>query len=322
MECREAQVKTRDARRFEALGGVVWIQAIGDGPTQGPGRAESAIRDLQCRLTRFETNSELSRLNRDPRSSVPASPIMLRFAGVVGYAGKLSGGLVDATCLDAVELAGYTESIDPEETQRQASVLPARSRGDSRQRGEADPDSRWHEVSTDLEAGTVNRPPGIRLDSGGTGKGLAADVAAEELEGLESFAVSCAGDIRFGGTAGIGREIQVASPFEGEPSVATLRLSEGAVATSGITRRSWIDPDGRPAHHLINPATGSPAWTGVTQVTAIAPTGVEAEVRAKAALLSGPQGAARWLVHGGVVVLDDNRVVPVGIDGLTGRAVR
>ena len=120
-----SSVKTRDARRFEALGGVVWIQAIGDGPTQGPGRAESAIRDLQCRLTRFETNSELGRLNRDPRSSVPASPIMLRFAGVVGYAGKLSGGLVDATCLDAVELAGYTESIDPEETQRQASVLPA-----------------------------------------------------------------------------------------------------------------------------------------------------------------------------------------------------
>jgi thiamine biosynthesis lipoprotein len=124
--------------------------------------------------------------------------------------------------------------------------------------------------------------------------------------------VGCAGDIRFGGTSGIEREIQVASPEPDQEPVATIRLASGAVATSGITRRSWIDPDGRIAHHLINPETGEPAWTGVVQVTAIAPTGVEAEVRAKAALLSGPEAAAGWLVHGGVLVLGDGRIKTVG----------
>jgi thiamine biosynthesis lipoprotein len=77
------------------------------------------------------------------------------------------------------------------------------------------------------------------------------------------------------------------------------------VATSGIGRRSWIDARGRPAHHILDPATGAPAFTGVVQATAIAPTAVEAEIRAKAALLSGPRGAADWLVHGGVLVFDD-----------------
>ncbi len=82
-------------------------------------------------------------------------------------------------------------------------------------------------------------------------------------------------------------------------------METGAVATSGIGRRSWLGPDGRPAHHLLDPATGRPAFTGVVQATALAPTAVEAEWRAKAAVLSGPERAADWLAHGGVVVLDD-----------------
>ncbi|HEV3056330.1 MAG TPA: FAD:protein FMN transferase, partial [Solirubrobacteraceae bacterium] len=75
--------------------------------------------------------------------------------------------------------------------------------------------------------------------------------------------------------------------------------------------RAWIGPDGAPAHHLLNPATGRPAFTGVVQVTALAPTATEAETRSKAALLSGPAGAAQWLPHGGVVVLDDGSHVSV-----------
>jgi thiamine biosynthesis lipoprotein len=81
------------------------------------------------------------------------------------------------------------------------------------------------------------------------------------------------------------------------------------VATSGIGRRSWLGPRGRPAHHLLDPATGAPAFTGVVQATALAPTALEAEIRAKAALLSGPAGGERWLAeHGGVLVLDDGSV--------------
>ncbi len=77
------------------------------------------------------------------------------------------------------------------------------------------------------------------------------------------------------------------------------------MATSGIGRRSWLGPDGRPAHHLLDPSTGKPAFTGVVQATALAPTALEAEWRAKAAVLSGPDAAGDWLPHGGVVVRDD-----------------
>jgi thiamine biosynthesis lipoprotein len=299
-------------RRFTALGGEVLIQATGDGSGSRIRRAETKIRNLQRRLTRFEPDSELCRLNRNPRRSVPASPIMLRFAGLVADAGELSGGLVDTTCIDAVERAGYTESISRGESDGGAIGPGPGIDGRDAQPGGADPGSRWRSVSVDQKAGTVLRPPGVRLDSGGLGKGLAADIGAEELLELDSYAVSCVGDIRFGGKARMVREVLVAAPIEDERPIATIRLAQGAVATSGITRRSWIDAEGRIAHHLIDPLTGRPADTGVIQVTAVAPTGVEAEVRAKAGLLAGPHEAERWLVHGGVAVLDDGRVIATG----------
>ena len=89
-----------------------------------------------------------------------------------------------------------------------------------------------------------------------------------------------------------------------------LDLTDGAVATSGIDIRLWRAEDGTPRHHLLDPATGEPAWTGLIGATALAPTALEAEALAKAALLSGPAGAGRWLRrHGGLTVRDDGDVV-------------
>jgi FAD:protein FMN transferase len=156
----------------------------------------------------------------------------------------------------------------------------------------------------DRSTGTVRRPPGLAIDSGGIAKGLFADVLARPLGVQDAYGVDCAGDLRLGGTAGIPREIAVASPFDGH-TLHTFRLTAGGVATSGIGRRSWLTESGTPAHHLLDPATGHPAFTGVVQATALAPTAVEAEIRAKAAILSGPDRGRQWLHDGGVLVFDD-----------------
>jgi FAD:protein FMN transferase len=96
----------------------------------------------------------------------------------------------------------------------------------------------------------------------------------------------------------------VTNPFDGSV-IRTFELAGVGVATSGIGKRSWVDPLGRPAHHLLDPSSGTPAFTGVVQATAIAPTALEAEMRAKAAVLAGPAAAGAWLPHGGVIVFDD-----------------
>ena len=166
-----------------------------------------------------------------------------------------------------------------------------------------DPAERWRGLAVDEETGEVSRPVGLHLDGGGIVKGLFADLLGERLAGHDGYAIDCEGDLRVGGVAGVQRTIQVAAPFDGSV-LHELALSSGGVATTSITKRSWLER-GRPAHHVLDPATGMPAYTGVVQVTALAPTALEGEALAKAALLSGPDGAAGWLRHGGVVVFDD-----------------
>jgi thiamine biosynthesis lipoprotein len=64
------------------------------------------------------------------------------------------------------------------------------------------------------------------------------------------------------------------------------------------------------AHHLIDPERGTPAWTGVVQATAQAPTALAAETLAKTALLLGPEGGRAVLGrYGGALILDDGRLV-------------
>jgi thiamine biosynthesis lipoprotein len=70
---------------------------------------------------------------------------------------------------------------------------------------------------------------------------------------------------------------------------ATVLLREQGAATSSVRRRRWGEQ-----HHLIDPRTGLPARTGLEEVSVVTPSGVEAEVVAKAALLIGPELAPAY----------------------------
>jgi thiamine biosynthesis lipoprotein len=97
-----------------------------------------------------------------------------------------------------------------------------------------------------------------------------------------------------------------------------LRVTDGGVATSGLNVKVWRRDDGAYAHHLLDPSTGEPAWTGLIAATALGGTALEAETLSKMALLSGPRGARRVLErHGGLFVHDDGDVTLVGPVALT-----
>src|SRR5690348_7021610 len=220
---------------FDCFGAECSVQLIGDGPLGDAGEAvgEARRRLLAAheRFTLLSPDSELSRLNRDPRERVPASRLMVRFAVAARTVAAATDGLVD----------------------------PTRPRG------------AWAALAGDPAGGFVIRPPGTGLDADGIVKGLLADLLAEALAAYPAYALDCAGTLRVGGTAPASRVVQVPDPSTGEPLHASVLL-RGAAST---------------AH-------------GAFQATAWAPTALEAEWRAKAALLSGPEGAAARLRHGGV----------------------
>jgi thiamine biosynthesis lipoprotein len=288
---------------FACFGSRCGAIVQGAGPAGSAEQAAALVRrkllGWHGRFSRFPADSELTRLNRDPRQTVPVSGLMARLAEAVVLAGRLTGGLVDGTLVQQLERAGYVRDVrEPLPLSLALELAPPRKPAAAAAAGA------WQGISVDMGRRTVTRAPGVQLDSGGLAKGLFADVLAEMLAGHPSFAIDCAGDLAIGGTALEPRALEVSSPFDGR-ALHTFHVANIGVATSGIGRRSWLDSNGQPAHHLLDPASGRPAFTGIVQVTALAPSVLMAEICAKAALLGGPRRAAGWLAQGGVIVYED-----------------
>jgi thiamine biosynthesis lipoprotein len=299
-------------RRFSLFGSEVRVLV---GPPDRPGLppaalaahlAEAVLGRFHDQLTRFDPGSELNRLNADTRETVAVSPLLASALGAALRAAEASGGLVDPTLTDGLERAGYRESlVGAVPAPLGQALLAAPARAPARARVTAP----WRRASVD--GVRVSRPVGTRFDLGGTAKGLAADVCAERLADYRSFAVDACGDMRIGGTRPAERLVEVEHPFSFDRA-HRFQLRRGAVATSGLGTRIWRTADGF-GHHLLDPSTGRPAWTGVIQATALAGTALEAEAIAKTALLSGPERAFEILSpRGGVLVLDDGDVVLAG----------
>jgi thiamine biosynthesis lipoprotein len=269
------------------------------------------LGDYEARLSRFREDSELSRLNADPREIVPASGLLRAAVRAARWAAERSGGLVDPTLLDALERAGYADSragCAP------ASLEEAFASAPARRPARPDPRAAWRALEVDAAARTVRRPCGLRVDNGGTGKGLAADALAHRLRAQMRFAVDCGGDIRVGGADPrcAPFPVEIAHPLTGE-CAHRIELAGGAIASSGLDVRIWRTGDGGFAHHLLDPRTGEPAWTGLAGASALAGTALEAETLAKTALLSGPEGARRVLTrYGGLLFHEDGGVEAAG----------
>ena len=292
-------------RTFAALGTHVRVVVAGPFAPELARLAEAEVHDYDARLSRFRPDSELCRLNADRRERVPASSLLREAVRAGLWAAERSDGLVDPCLLDALERAGYTASLGPTGGRAAGVPVPAQTAAPAR------PNSAclWTQLRVDDNARVVFRPRRLRLDLGGSGKGHVADRVARLLDGSELFVIDCGGDVRVGGD-GRPQEVLVAHPFGG--FAGSFELAEGAVATSSVTARAWFDPDERAAHHLIDPATGRPAWAGLVAATAVGQTTLEAETLAKVAVLSGPREARRVLAErGGLLVYPDGAVEEV-----------
>ena len=197
--------------RFQCMGTTMRIVAYDRERIE---QARAYLLGFDRRLSRFRPDSELSRLNADPRETVPASALLRAAIRAGLWAAEATGGLVDPTLVGALEAAGYTSSMAGAQSQPLGAVLEA---APTRRAAAPDPRAGWRQVEVDDAAGVIHRPSGLRLDNGGTGKGLAADAAALLLDGDDRFVVDCGGDLRVGGPGARRQpfEVDVAHPLTG-----------------------------------------------------------------------------------------------------------
>jgi thiamine biosynthesis lipoprotein len=275
--------------------------------------ARRAVEDVLARVdlaySRFRPDSELMALHARRGAPVPVSPLLARAIGGALDAARRSGGAVDPTVGRALRVVGYDADFE---------LLASRTRPIELR---VAPVPGWTAVTFDRAAATVRLPAAVELDLGSTGKGLAADLAAEAaLDAAGPGAgvlVSLGGDLATAGRAPEGGWRILATDDSRTPSDApgeVVAIERGALATSSTTVRRWRVADGVTAHHIIDPRTGLPADTGWRTATVVADTCEAANAASTAAIVLGADAPA-WLEAAGLparLVAVDGSVVRLG----------
>ncbi|MHB8576363.1 MAG: FAD:protein FMN transferase [Dehalococcoidia bacterium] len=246
---------------------------------------ESLFERYEATLSRFLPDSELSALNRSSGRPFAASPLLFDAVNAAVRAAEDSAGIFDPCVLDALTAAGYDRTfalVRLLERERE----PAASRSFA---------GAFRQIELTARSRTIDLPPGVHLDLGGIGKGLAVDAAARILAPFGSFIVNAGGDMVAQGVADDGPWLAgVQDPFWPDRDLCVLAVRDAAIATSSAVRRRWsIGATER--HHLIDPRTGTSAESNLAAVTVIAADATTADALAKVALMLGRERAAAYL---------------------------
>jgi thiamine biosynthesis lipoprotein len=134
----------------------------------------------------------------------------------------------------------------------------------------------------------------MAIDLGGIGKGYGVDRAAEVLRswGIQNALVNVGGDLYALGVSEDGDPwvVGVQSPDDPQKLATTLKVSDGAVATSGDYQQ-FFEHGGRRYHHLLDPTTGEPSQAHLRSVTVTAESCLAADAGATTAFVSSISAA-------------------------------
>jgi thiamine biosynthesis lipoprotein len=228
--------------------------------------------------TRFDPDSPLMRANARPDEWHTVPLVLMAAVREAHRAYQRTEGRFDPRILDDLIRLGYDRSL-PFADGDVVTDAAESSRG---------PLPRWtprfrYGRRPELHLG------GIPIDLGGIGKSLAVRWASELLqEHFDDFLLDAGGDCYCEGTGpeGDGWRVGVEDPSGGELPLAVLALEDKACATSSTKLRRWRS-GGRPAHHLIDPATGRSGGRGLTAVTVVDDDPTHAEIATKHLFLGG-----------------------------------
>ena len=172
---------------------------------------------------------------------------------------------------------------------------------------------------------TVTMPEGYVLDLGAVAKGYIADRLKEDLleKGIRRAVINLGGNVLvFGGKSGGTQQdgqitcgepfaIGIRRPFaQSDEYLATVRSPDISVVSSGNYERQFTDENGNFYYHILDPATGYPCQSGLSQVTILTGPSADADALSTVCFCLG-QEAGMALVES----LPDTEAVFVATDG-------
>lgn len=151
-------------------------------------------------------------------------------------------------------------------------------------------------------------PEGMALDMGAVGKGIALDRLRECLHGDDKVTgaiISVGGSILTYGQKPDGEawRVGIVNPQDTSDYIGVLSLTgEWCVSTSGDYER-YVEVDGTRYHHILNPATGYPADSGVAGVTVLTRDGFLSDALSTACFVLGNEKGMSLAAQYGAEVL-------------------
>lgn len=226
------------------------------------------------RFSRFDSKSELSRLNQSAGTKYQVSKELFELIKFALDIARKTNGYFDPTIIDFLEGYGYNKHYDfsklnkPELVKKEIQKL-LKSR------------SSFKDIKLDKNTQTITLKKGQRIDLGSIGKGYAIDLAYNKLLPLKNFVINAGGDIRVKGADKNKESWKISLKVPTMKPLGYIKLKDKAVCCSG----SWARKV-KSFHHLINPKSGDPQ-NDLKAIFVIANTAMDADAWSTALFILG-----------------------------------
>lgn len=280
--------------RFHAMGSpceILMAHNNGDIPAIVE-RLELELQRLEQKYSRFQSSSLVSAINQSAGSgkSVSIDEETERLLDYADTCFKESSGLFDITSGSLREIWNYNDLEEGQELPDVSAISKTLKKVG------------WQKV--ERKPGEILLPiKGMEIDFGGIVKEYAADclaVLADKL-GAGPGMVELGGDIRlFDASKSRSWQVGIRNPHDASRPMATVKILQGGLATSGDYERYSVI-QGRRYSHILNPMTGWPV-EGFSSVSVLADQCLVAGSAASIAVLKGDEGVA-WLKELGLPYL-------------------
>lgn len=307
--CGQTQQDEKPAsRQIFAMDTVMMVNAYGPNGEAAVEETEQALYRLEALLSRTQEKSQVAALNRSAGEAVELDEELRDLILAADTYTRDTNGAFDITIAPVAEAWGFT--TDTHQVPN-AEVL-----------AELLTHVGMEHIHLDGPAGTVDA--GTEIDLGGIAKGYASDKVAEIYAAHEipRGIVYLGGNVLVWGDRPDGSAWRVgiqdpADPENSDAFVGVLHLRDAFAITSGGYQR-FFEENGSRYHHIIDPATGYPADSGLTSVTVVADktpgNGTMCDALSTALFIMGEQEALDyWRAHDGafdlILVTEDDRVL-------------
>jgi thiamine biosynthesis lipoprotein len=315
------------------LGTVCSINLYEAGSAELYGTLFSRLRQLNDIFNNYSDSSEITRVNQNA-ADMPV-PVSQDFFVVLKTAldfARLTGGAFDPTVGPLVKLWGFgkTPRVPSQEEIKAAQKLvgwQCVALQESAQTEDAPGQPEGFTGQNPAAGPTVRfTKSGVRLDLGAIAKGYAADCLVDILRerGVKRASLSLGGNVYVYGKKPGGSlwSVAIRDPSKPGQNAFMLKTRDATVVTSGAYERFFVQ-DGKTYGHILDPATGFPAKSGLESVTIVSHNSMVADALSTSLFVLGmekiPEIKKSALAGGFECVLVDASGKAYASKGLKGR---